>query len=202
MAFVPVPATIKCSLFYTMQGIQAMNRIHVGVGSSLPTEADCATVAAAVANWWLSNCQALVPTTTSLRAVEAISIAEQNGPQATFSAGLPAAGTVISPALPNNVTVAVSLRTGLTGRSARGRWFWVGLSEGQVVENEVSAGPLASIVAAMDALIGVIDGLAADPLIISYVANGVPRPGGPVKFIITDALVVDSIVDSQRGRLH
>ena len=202
MPFVAVPATVKASFFYTLSGQPAMNRIHISVAPTLPTAGDCATIAAALASWWLGNCQALVPATMLLRAVEAVSIAEANGPQATFSAGLPAAGTHNSPALPNNVSLAVSLRSGLTGRSARGRWFWAGLTEDQVTENLVGAGPAADIVAAIDNLLSTIAGLSAFPAIVSYVANGVPRPGGPVKFFISDALLVDDVVDSQRGRLH
>lgn len=201
MPFVPVPATVKVSLFYTYNGVQCMNRLHVSTPASLPDASTCQTLATAFANWWLGNAQALVPPTCALRLVEAVSIAEQNGPSATFSSGLPAAGTHAINAMPGNVTLAVSLRTGLTGRSARGRWYWVGLAEDQVSENNVVAGTAASITAAMDNLLTTIVGLTSTPVIVSYRSNGVPRPGGPVKFIINDALLVDTRVDSQRGRL-
>lgn len=202
MPFVAVPATIKASLFYTLNGQPAMNRIHVGVSATLPTVLGCAGVATALADWWLGNAQGLVGPTMALRAVEAISIAEPNGPQFTFSAGLPAAGTGTSPCLPGNNAFCVSLRTGLTGRSARGRWYWAGLQEGQVVENVVDSGAVASIVGAIDNLKDAILAIDATPVIVSYVANKAPRPGGPVKFVIIDALATDNIVDSQRGRLH
>jgi hypothetical protein len=202
MAFVPVPATVKVSLFYTYNGQPCMNRIYVSTPASLPDAATCQVLANAAANWWINNCKALCPPTCELRLVEAISVAEQNGPSATVSAGLPSPGTNGSPALPGNNTLAVSLRTGLTGRSARGRWYWVGLSEAQVTDNLVLAGPAASIVAAMDALISTINGLSSQPVIVSFVSGGIPRPGGPVKFIINDALLVDTVIDSQRGRLR
>lgn len=202
MAFVPVPATVKVSWFYTYNGQPAMNRIYVSTPATLPDAATCQVLANAGANWWTGNCQALVPTTCELRLVEAVSVAEQNGPSATFSLGLPAAGSVVSPALPGNVTIAVSLRTGLTGRSARGRWYWVGLAEAQVTDNNVLAGAAASIVAAIDNLLSTITGLSSNPTIVSFFSGGVPRPGGPVKFFINDALLVDTVVDSQRGRLR
>jgi hypothetical protein len=201
MPFQPVPATIKLSFFYTWAGQQCMNRIHVGVGATLPSEAECQSVATMGATWWLGNVQDLVPLNLSLRQVEAVSIAEQNGPQATFSSGLPAAGTFAQPSLPNNIAFCVSLRTGLTGRSARGRWYWAGLTEAQVVDNTVDTGTVTDIVAAIDNLLGAINALNADPILVSYNSGGGPRPGGPVKFIITDALAVDSFVDSQRRRL-
>jgi len=202
MALPVVPATVKASLFYTMNGQPAMNRIHIGTAATLPSEAICAAFAADIADWWNNNCRALVPTTMELRQVQCQSIAETNGPQATFSSGLPLAGTLGQPSVPNNVSFCISLRSGLTGRSARGRWFWAGLTEGQLTGNNVDAGPAASIVAAIDALLNSIAALGGTPVIVSYNSGGGPRPGGPVKFVINDALAVDTIVDSQRGRLH
>jgi len=201
MPFVPVPATIKCSFFYTYQGQQTMNRIHVSHPASFPSEADCQAVANTAAAWWTGNVQSIVTNTLALRQIQATSIAEPNGPQATFSAGLPASGASTSPPLPNNVAFCVSLRSGLAGRSARGRWYWQGLTEEQVAGNIVAGGVVLSIVAAMDNLISTLSGGGAQTVIVSYNANGVPRPGGPVKFIITDALAVDDVIDSQRRRL-
>lgn len=202
MPFVAVPSTIKVSWFYTLNGIPAMNRLYVSTVPSLPTLADCAAAAAVGATWWDANCKALQAGTLALRAVEAVSVAVQNGPQSTFSAGLPVSGTNGSPALPGNNSFAISLRSGLTGRSARGRWFWAGLSESQVTDNTVAAGTVTSIVAALDNLLSAFAAASLTPIIVSFVSNGIPRPGGPVKFIITDALAVDAIIDSQRGRLH
>jgi len=196
------PTIIKCSLFQTLNGQPIMNRFHVKVGATNPSAAECNAVAVAVANWWAGNVQDLVGDQLSLREVHAQSLAEVNGPQATFSTGLPAAGALTSPTLPGNVAFCVSLRSGLTGRSARGRWYWGGLTESQVSQNQVDGGTATSIVAAIDNLISTIEGIAALPVIVSYYSGGIVRPGGPVYFVITDALAVDTTVDSQRGRLH
>jgi hypothetical protein len=201
MPFTAVPATIKVSVFGTMDGQQVMNRFYVSIGATLPSESDCQTIANIVGAWWTGNVQALVPEQVELRLVEARSVAEENGPVATFSAGLPAAGTLVQSLLPNNVSLAVSLRTGLAGRSARGRWFWYGLTEGQVALSEVDAGTAASIVGAMDNLLSDINGASAEIVIVSFFSGGGPRVGGPVKFIVTDMLLVDTVVDSQRRRL-
>jgi hypothetical protein len=202
MAFVAVPACIKMEFFYTMNGQPAMNRIHISTTESEPTEATCLAFAQAGVAWWAGNVPALVAPTFSLREVHTVSLAAQNAPQAVVSEGLPIVGTNGGASLPNNVAIAISLRTGLTGRSARGRWFWGGLTETQVVANEVDGGVLVSIVSAIDNLLSAITDEGGEPVIVSYVSGGAPRGGGPVKFIITDALAVDAIVDSQRGRLH
>ena len=146
------PTIIKCSLFQTLNGQPIMNRFHVKVGATNPSAAECNAVAVAVANWWAGNVQDLVGDQLSLREVHAQSLAEVNGPQATFSTGLPAAGALTSPTLPGNVAFCVSLRSGLTGRSARGRWYWGGLTESQVSQNQVDGGTATSIVAASRAM--------------------------------------------------
>jgi hypothetical protein len=129
------------------------------------------------------------------------SIATQPGPEATFSAGLPAPGSLGDPALPNNVTVAASLRSNLTGRSARGRWYWQGLTEPQVTGNAIAAGVLTSIDAALTNLQSSIDGAGFAWVIVSFFTNNAPRVGGPVYFTVVDIVFVDDVVDSQRRRL-
>jgi hypothetical protein len=197
-----VPATIKVSMFYTLNGEPAMNRMHVGVAATLPSAGDCAVAAAIFGNWWISTASLNVSSAMALNLVEAISIAEVNGPQATFTAGLPAAGALASPSLPGNNAFCVSLRSLFTGRSARGRWYWGGLTESQVTGNTVGTSDVTAIVGAMNSLLGLISAASAFPVIVSYNSGGGPRPGGPVKFFIDHAIAVDQTVDSQRGRLH
>lgn len=200
MAFVPAPGIAEVQVRATYSGQQVMNRIMVDVLHT-PTQGDLNTITAAVGAWWVGNVKALVAPTVSLREVYAKTLEVANGPQATFSSGLPDAGTATGGGLPNSTSLAVSLRTGLTGRSARGRWFWYGFTEGQVTDNTVDSGVATSIVACIDNLLSTITGLSSVPVIVSYISGGAPRVGGPVYFPITDALLVDPIVDSQRRRL-
>lgn len=200
MPFVPAPNIVEVQFRTTLNGEQTMNRIMVNVGTT-PTVGIIGDIVNTAADWWIGNVSALTPPELILREVYAKSLQTSPGPEATFSAGLPAAGGLGQPSLPNNVTIAVSLRTGLTGRSARGRWFWQGLTEGQVVANDVTAGTGVSIVAAIDNLLSAIGDLGYDVTIVSFRSGGVPRPGGPVYFTVTDALLVDTVTDSQRRRL-
>lgn len=202
MSLPVAPTIIKGEFFYTMTSQPAMNRIHIITGTTSPTASQCAVFAAALATWWDGNIRTLVPATMQLNQVHCVALNPINGAQATFSSGLPHAGTNTGQALPNNVAFCISLRTGLTGRSARGRWYQGGLTEDQVTGNDLTAGAVTSYVAALDNLLSAISAAGGQAAIVSYFANGVLRPGGPVYFPITDALAVDSTVDSQRGRLH
>jgi len=200
MAFVSAPNIIECQLRYTWDGQQCMNRFHAHVGSG-PTESQCAFLASEVASWWIGNVKALVPATLALREVYCKGLENENDVQATFSAGLPSVGTSGADSCPNNVALCLSLRTGLTGRSAHGRWYWAGLCESQVSGSRVAAGTLASIVAAVDNLRSVIIAAGLEWMIVSYRNAGIPRPGGPVYFVVNDILAIDDVVDSQRKRL-
>lgn len=200
MPFIPAPNIVEVQ-FRTTYGDQAtMNRIHVDVFTE-PTELICQGLATACGEWWVDNVLAITPTTLVLREVYVKSLASQPGAEATFSAGLPAPGTFGQPQLPNNCTIAVSLRSGLTGRSARGRWYWQGLTEGQVTGNQLGTGAETDILAAMQNLKNAVEAARYSWVIVSFFSGGGPRPGGPVYFNVTDILLVDSTVDSQRRRL-
>lgn len=200
MPFVAAPNCLEVQFRYTYAGERTMNRIHVNVGTA-PSFAGAAAVASLCADWWTTNVPPLVATTLALREVYVKSLHAASAPEATVTAGLPEAGTNVSPPLPNNVSLAVSLRSTFTGRSARGRWFWQGLCEDQVDGNVVTNGAIAGIDAALTNLLGVFNTAELPWVIISYRTNNAPRVGGPVYTDVTTIAVVDSVVDSQRRRL-
>jgi hypothetical protein len=200
MPFVPAPNIVEMQFRTTWAGQRAMNRIHVNVFTA-PTQALCQSVANAGLTWWTGNVVTLTPAALELREVFVKDISVANGFQATASPAGPLPGTNGSPSLPNNVSICASIRTGLTGRSARGRWYWQGLSESQVTDSTVSAGVLTSIDAALTNLASAIAALGFNWQIVSFQSAGVPRPGGPVYFAVSDIVFVDAFVDSQRRRL-
>lgn len=200
MPFVPAPLLAEVQFRTTLSGEQTMNRIHVDMLEA-PDATNLAELALTCADVWTGNISAITPPELVLREVYVKSLAEQPGPEATFSATLPAAGTLGQPPLPNNVTIAVSLRSGNTGRSARGRWYWQGLTEGQVTGNQVADGTQNAIDAALTNLRLAIAGIDRQWVIASFFSGGGPRPGGPVYFPVTDILLVDGVIDSQRRRL-
>jgi hypothetical protein len=126
----------------------------------------------------------------------------ENAIQITFGV---TPGTVVGSnagaALPNNVTACVSLRSNFAGRSARGRLYWQALTETQVVGNTIDTSVAGDIVAAVQAIDVAMTGLGYELSIVSYINNGAPRVGGPVYFFVSDILMTDFTVDSQRRRL-
>jgi hypothetical protein len=200
MPFVPAPNIVEVQFRQSLEGSQTMNRIHINVLET-PTSAIILSILGNLKSWWEDNVEDLVSSNLELREMYGKSLETQPGPEATFSSGLPLAGTITTEPLPANCSLAVSLRSGETGRSSRGRWFWQGFTESQASGSTVSGGVVASIDAAMTNLKSVIDGLGYVWVIVSYFHDNAPRVGGPVYFAVNDILIVDDVIDSQRRRL-
>ena len=111
-------------------------------------------------------------------------------------------GLVLEKGLPNSVTIAIQRNSGLTGRSSRGRVFWLGLTSDQLTadENFVIAATVTSIVAAVDAIRAQIAGSGWNPVIVSRFTGGAKRTEG-VTFPWINTLAVDARVDSRRDRM-
>lgn len=132
--------------------------------------------------------------------VKARDITTQFGPVIETTDSLPLSGAVVDNCLPLNVTLALASRTGLAGRSFRGRTYFIGLPYGSVLNNQVAATPLAAIVAAYNGLITAAVGWGTPLGVFSKRTGGAWRIGGGVFTPIT-LFKADNIVDSQRRRL-
>jgi hypothetical protein len=105
--------------------------------------------------------------------------------------------------LPNNVTVAVKKSSGLSGRSARGRNFWVGTPINELTsnENKINAAYLDLVEAAIDKVRDAINAsFLFEAVLVSRFAGGAQRTLG-VTFGWISTTCVNNNVDSQRGRL-
>lgn len=103
---------------------------------------------------------------------------------------------------PNNVTVSVKKSSGQTGRSARGRIYWIGLPVADLDTNENRVTPAAAIAieAAVEAVRVASAVLGWQPVLVSRFGAGVKRPVG-ITFPWVATLMVNDNVDSQRRRL-
>lgn len=113
-------------------------------------------------------------------------------------------GTHTGSSLPNQVTYAIKKTSGLTGRSARGRTFWIGVPDdvrNPANENNVIQVWSDAVVAAVAQIRLGIAALAAwDPVLVSRFTLGAPRPTG-ITFPWVGEVAVDLRVDTLRGRL-
>jgi hypothetical protein len=104
--------------------------------------------------------------------------------------------------LPNNVTLSLKKGSGFTGRSARGRWYFVGFPVNALADNENqwTQTEVDSAVIAVEAIRNDVLGGAFTPVIVSRFTNGALRAEG-ITFDWISTVAVDRNVDSQRGRL-
>lgn len=110
-------------------------------------------------------------------------------------------GSASGDALPNNVSSCATLRTGFTGRSARGRFFAFPTGSGNVISDNVLATSYGT------ALVSFLNDIKADALaagwhlvVLSRRNAGVIRPVA-THLDVTNIAMRNLIVDSQRHRL-
>jgi len=200
MPFVPAPNIVMCEWRCTRNAQNIENRLMVDALTA-PTPAILQGIATLAWDWWENNHANVIHTEVGLREVVTTDLSVQNGNQYTYAPDTTTVGLMGGFALPNEVSMCVSLRTGVRGRSARGRWYQLSVSDAQLNgTNTMSPAAMSAITTSVNALLTTIDNEGYAPVIVSYQSNGVPRPGGPVYFVITTASIVDPILDSMRRR--
>jgi hypothetical protein len=199
MAFVPAPNIMMVELRATNAGQKIENRFMFNqMGPVTPSGLqDIATLAW---NWWQNSYAEFLPSTVALVESVATDLTTLNGPQFTYAPASGVIGGNLTSPLPNEVSLAVSLRSTARGRSARGRFYVLAIPSGEMADaNSVESLYASGLVSAAQTLIN--DSQDVAPLtIVSYRTNNAPRPGGPVYFPVSSAVVVDLVVDSMKRR--
>jgi hypothetical protein len=200
MASVYTANTVKVCLKFNTNGQVACNVFYVDLGVE-PDVTDMTTLAALFKGWWDAEMADITHSGTSLQQIEVTDISNAGDDGIIYTTGLPSVGTSSGNALPNNVTVATKLLTGFTGRSRRGRKYFVGMSD-----NNISAGAQ-NILSAMQTAINQAYGELLDLIVAegwqwvinSTISAGVPRTSGLNTAIINVA--TNLVLDSMRRRL-
>jgi len=203
MAFIAVPNTVRAEIRGTLQGERVLNTLWFAkVDEWVPAE--MTALADALADVWVEVGLTQQSDQYTLREIYVRDYTAAVGLEYTSTAGLPAVGSIPEAALPNNVSLAVSFRSGFTGRSTRGRNFWAGLCETQVEGNTVVEGVITDITAFYTLFTPEFIESTLIPditwVVTSFISDGAPRPFGAT-FIINTVTCVDNVVDSQRRRL-
>jgi len=196
--YIPAENTAEVRLNYATLGGVAQNVINFRKGSAW-TSSDLQDLANDVKDSWETNISTDVTEDISLDTIVATDLSSETGPQYTLPAGI--AGAIASPALPSNVTLAIKFSTDFRGRSYRGRLFYVGLAENQVVGDQVSEAFQTGVQENFALFFGDIlaGSTGAEHVIVSRCQDG---------SWLTDAVVtpvtaytVDRTIDTQKRRL-
>jgi len=206
MPFVPCENCALVEFRATFDGQKVENTVYVlneaaWDGSSLTelvTEAQ---------NWWGVNYSGLASNVVHLAEVVATDLTTESSSQASIDGG-GFTGTVSGLALPGNCSVSVSFRTSSRGRSFRGRNYIIGIPESKLEGTSIITTDYADLITtAYEAFLDTI-GTAGWTWVALSRFSGVdptthkpiPRSAG-VMTPITNVLLVDRTIDSQRRRL-
>jgi len=187
-AFIPALNTLQVRMqFVTKTGDQAENVFYVK--KSAPWDlAHVNTMLGAFITWFGTGdggghtYRAYTELHTSLVEVSGRDFTTDNGISVATSTGLPIAGQDASGAVPPGLTFALTARTGLAGRSFRGRTFLVAIGVDFYTDETlgtIAPAYAANSVLAFDALITAVTAAdAAATLVVASFYGGAPTIGG------------------------
>jgi hypothetical protein len=183
--FVPCLNMAQFSLlFSTPSGDTAENNIWVRRSAGW-TDAELDTIADAIITWFAgasgsNTYQGEMSSDCALASVAWRDHTTVNGLSSNTQVGLPLTGTDLTVSANPGLTKAITFRTGLAGKSFRGRAFMVGMPanvQTPYSSGMVSAGWLAPVVIAWTNLIAAIT--AADATCVWAIVSRFYQPGGP-----------------------
>jgi hypothetical protein len=154
LAFIAVPETAQITMVYTGPNQNRMVNVYHFIRPTLGWDPDAlGDLAEAMLAWENNTGKTQRSNQIVCIGAEARDLSVQDSFVVSVAAIPPITGSLQTPVLPANVTVAVSLRTPFAGRSFRGRTYWIGLSEGAVTGDFVNSNTAQNILAAVRALI-------------------------------------------------
>ena len=200
--FIPVANVASVEMIYVISGQIAENVFYVQKGSPY-TLAQLQALRGTVDSWDSATWKALRTGGASLIRIRSRARDSSSAPAEDYF--LPTArpgtrsGTIL---LPNNVTLAIKLVTGLAGRSFRGRLYFIGMNDTCLSGNSNVADTTwaNAVVAALNTLQTNLASAGHTLGVVSYRTGGVYRSNG-LFTASTGWVLADYNLDSQRRRL-
>lgn len=206
MPFVPVPATLQVDVIYLLEGQRVENTLYFERGDGW----DLAEIESFLFNLYTLIADDLLPfLSAAIQLVEVIGrlLDAASSIGASFIPPTPPSGGVSGNSAPNNVTYTISFKTGLTGRSFRGRNYVPGLPGSAVTGNTISPTTRAGLLAFYSSLIAFAESEGATWVVVSRYSGVDPVTKDPIPRVtgvttpISAVGTFDATVDSQRRRL-
>lgn len=203
---IPTPRGVQVALQYLAGTLEAYNIFNVRCPAAA-TSADLTAIATVFEAWWRNEWK---PAHSNLVNAARMTLTALDGPGAPYLLYTPPApviaGTMGNPLYPPQVTVAVALRTGLSGRSYRGRVYTPFLSQTVALTNGLMTAANNTII--YNAYLALVTRLntAGYPLCVLSLYSGVDGAGKKIARaagILTPVttIAVGLRADTQRRRL-
>lgn len=199
MAFQRVPFTVQVDVFFLLFGQRVENVYYCQFidGVDAVTLSDVAT---AFNTWMEGTFMGNISVDCVYIGGEVHNLDIEAGSILAFAPAAPVAGGIAVSSEPGNVSFSVSLRTGVAGRSFRGRKYIAGMPTTQRVGNVVQPVWANDLINALNGLRSILLGINGVLVVVSRIADGLQRLEAlatPVNAIT----VADFNIDSQRRRL-
>jgi hypothetical protein len=199
MTFIPAISVVETDIRCLWDGQRVESSLYWLAGSP-PTAASVQALAESISAWFVARYLPVVAASLSLTSVYARDLTtEASWVYEDFtSAGI--AGGSASPSLPNSNTISIKFGTSVAGRSGRGRNFWMGMTEDDIVGSAVQAGSLAGFVSIYADLLATAAPAGHTWVVLSRYHDNAPRVTG-VTYPVTQVGYADAFIDVQRRRL-
>lgn len=206
MAFQPCPNTVQVRLQATLNGQQVENVFHVKT-TSAPDLTDLEAIRDVVNDWALGPYTARLSNQLSWVQLIVTDLTVEGGAQIVKDMTGEGGGDIAEPVKTNQDTIAIKLNTAKSGRSFRGRFYYLAIpSTFYSGPNDFTSAFGAATISMAQAL---IDNLATAGYALGVLSRfhgvdanhkPIPRVEGLITEVISASLT-DLIVDSQRRRL-
>lgn len=198
MPFIPALNTLRLAVNYiSANGETATNVMHFRYTVGAITSTAVTALFNALDAWYNTDWAPNASTSWQTDYYYAVDLTAADG--AVYTRVNAISGDNALGALPAQNTLAISFRSGLSGRSRRGRLFHVGLSKDQVVGSTLASGVAASLIAAYSQLIQDASDIDWELVVASFVSNKLPRATALLT-PINQVIITDPIVDSMDTR--
>lgn len=198
MALPPVPNGLRITLEYTLNGKVVVN-VYYAIKSTPIVTVDLTNVATAVLQWWRTFLKGGLSQDIALTKIRVQDVSVPDGGYIEQVVTSNNTGSVASQAMPNNVALVVSLQSGLSGRSRRGRTYVPGLPENEVSGSYVGQTFLQGFIDAYVELATALQLQLCSLAIVSFYGNGAPRAVPQITLVTRVA--ANTRIDTQRRRL-
>lgn len=200
VAFIPVPNVAQVTFNQTYLGQPVANVFHLNVGPGA-NAALLTNLGNTLMSWALNTYAPLKHIGWEVVGARVRRLDTDQDIAVDVVPAAPIAGALQGTPLPGSIALCVSLRTALTGKSRRGRWYCTGHTAAQLTadSNIFTTQAVTDHVAALNALRGLYLPLTSPMVIVSRFTGGNPRTQG-IFTQVTNCISTDTTVDSQRGR--
>lgn len=206
MPFVPVPNTAEFELVYSYDDQICENTLWIQFAAA-PEAGALEGVAAILHTWFTGAFGPNLSSAVSLTKIRGTSHDSSLGAGIEYTTGLPEAATGPADGAPGNVAPCISFKTGLRGRSFRGRNYIVGVPMEELDHATLDSGWMAAVTGAYNDLPSLLEPASAVWVVASrfegvdpVTHKPIPRDTG-VATPVTSAAFADNKSDSQRRRL-